>query len=145
MGREVEESHMEPTGQISRRAFIQRGGAAALSTSMLGSLLAACGGDSSGSASGGNAAMLKMTNDKIAWKDWFASAGKAAKTAGAIGWNPVESSDTTTYQAAIKTTGNTPKVTDMFSWWSGWLMKELVDANMLADVTPIWQKNGSAY
>jgi ABC-type glycerol-3-phosphate transport system substrate-binding protein len=136
---------MQPTGEISRRAFIQRGGAAALSTSMLGSLLAACGSDSGGGAKAGGAAMLKMTNDKIAWKDWFASAGKAAKTAGAIGWNPVEYSDTTSYQAAIKTTGNTPKVTDMFSWWSGWLMKELVDAGMLADVSSIWQKNGSAY
>jgi multiple sugar transport system substrate-binding protein len=134
---------MQPTGEISRRAFIQRGGAAALSTSMLGSLLAACGSDSGAKAGGG--AMLKMTNDKIAWKDWFAAAGKAAKTAGAVGWNPVEYSDTTTYQAAIKTTGNTPKVTDMFSWWSGWLMKELVDAGMLADVSSIWQKNGSVY
>jgi ABC-type glycerol-3-phosphate transport system substrate-binding protein len=134
---------MQPTGEISRRAFIQRGGTAALSTTMLGSLLAACGGgDSSG---GPSTAMLKMTNDKIAWKNWFTSAGQAAKTAGAIGWNAVEYSDTTTYQAAIKTTGNTPKVTDMFSWWSGWLMKELVDAGMLADVSSIWQKNGSAY
>ena len=135
---------MQPTGEISRRAFIQRGGAAALSASALGSLLAACGSDSGGGAKGGGA-MLKMTNDKIAWKDWFVQAGKAAKTAGAIGWNPVEYSDTTTYQAAIKTTGNTPKVSDMFSWWSGWLMKELVDANMLADVSSIWHKNGSAY
>jgi ABC-type glycerol-3-phosphate transport system substrate-binding protein len=33
----------------------------------------------------------------------------------------------------------------MFSWWSGWLMKELVDAGMLADVSSIWQKNGGAY
>ena len=90
--------------------------------------------------------MLKMTNDKIAWKKWFAATGKAAaKAAGAIGWNPAEYSDTTTYQAAIKTTGNTPKVSDMFSWWSGWLMKELVDAGMLADVSSIWEKQGDAY
>ena len=33
----------------------------------------------------------------------------------------------------------------MFSWWSGWLMKELVDAGMLADVSSIWEKNGDAY
>jgi multiple sugar transport system substrate-binding protein len=135
---------MEPTGDISRRAFIQRGGAAALSASALASLLAACGdSDSGGGGDGGG--MLKMTNDKIAWKDWFAETGKAAAAAGAIGWSPVEFSDTTSYQAAIKTTGNTPKVSDMFSWWSGWLMKELVDAGMLADVSSIWEENGSAY
>jgi multiple sugar transport system substrate-binding protein len=137
---------VQPTGDISRRAFIKQGGTAALSTSMLASLLAACGGsDSGGGAKSGGGAMLKMTNDKIAWKDWFAATGKAAATAGAIGWNPVEYSDTTSYQAAIKTTGSTPKVSDMFSWWSGWLMKELVDAGMLADVSSIWQKNGDAY
>jgi multiple sugar transport system substrate-binding protein len=136
---------VQPTGDISRRAFIKQSGTAALSTSMLASLLAACGGSDSGSGAKGDGAMLKMTNDKITWKDWFAATGKAAAAAGAIGWNPVEFSDTTTYQAAIKTTGNTPKVSDMFSWWSGWLMKELVDAGMLADVSSIWQKNGDAY
>ena len=33
----------------------------------------------------------------------------------------------------------------MFTWWSGWLMKELVDAGMLADVSSIWEKQGDAY
>jgi multiple sugar transport system substrate-binding protein len=135
---------MQGTGEISRRAFLQRGGAAALSASALATLLSACGGDDEGGGgSGGDP--LKMTNDKIAWKDWFAETGKAAAAAGAIGWTPVEYSDTTSYQAAIKTTGNTPKVSDMFSWWSGWLMKELVDAGMLADLSPIWEKEGGAY
>jgi multiple sugar transport system substrate-binding protein len=137
---------VQPTGDISRRAFIKQGGTAALSTSMLASFLAACGGSGSGSgAKSGGSAMLKMTNDKIAWKDWFVATGKAAAAAGAVGWNPIEFSDTTSYQAAIKTTGGTPKVSDMFSWWSGWLMKELVDAGMLTDVSSIWQKNGAAY
>jgi multiple sugar transport system substrate-binding protein len=137
---------MQGTGDISRRAFIQRGGVAALSASALASLLSACGSDDDGGGGGGGGGdPLKMTNDKIAWKDWFAETGKAAAAAGAIGWNPIEYSDTTSYQAAIKTTGNTPKVSDMFSWWSGWLMKELVDAGMLADLTPVWEKQGDAY
>jgi multiple sugar transport system substrate-binding protein len=133
------------TGDISRRAFIKQGGTAALSTTMLGSLLAACGGGDSGGGDSSSGALLKMTNDKIAWKKWFAATGEAAKAAGAIGWKPAEYSDTTSYQAAIKTTGNTPKVSDMFTWWSGWLMKELVDAGMLADVSSIWEKQGDAY
>jgi ABC-type glycerol-3-phosphate transport system substrate-binding protein len=115
-----------------------------LSAPVLASLLAGCGSDDDGGGGGGGDP-LKMTNDKIAWKDWFAATGKAAAAAGAVGWNPVEFSDTTSYQAAIKTTGNTPKVSDMFSWWSGWLMKELVDAGMLADVSSIWQAQGDAY
>jgi hypothetical protein len=74
------------TGDISRRAFIKQGGGAALSTTMLGSLLAACGGGDSGGGDGSSSAMLKMTNDKIAWKKWFAATGNAAKAADAIGW-----------------------------------------------------------
>jgi ABC-type glycerol-3-phosphate transport system substrate-binding protein len=119
------------------------GGGVLASTSLAG-FLAACGGDDEGGAASGSS-LLKLTNDKITWEKWFAETGQAAKAAGAIGWKPSEHSDTTTYQAAIKTTANTPKVSDLFSWWSGWLMKELVDASMVADVSTIWQENGDVY
>jgi len=129
------------TREISRKHFLQVGGGA-IAAGTLASFLAACGGSGSSGDGGG---MLKFSNDKITWKDWFVETGRLARDAGAIGWRPTEYSDTTTYQAAIKTTGNTPKVPDMFSWWSGWLMKELVDASMLADVSSIWEREGSAY
>jgi ABC-type glycerol-3-phosphate transport system substrate-binding protein len=129
------------TSEISRKKFLQVGGGA-IAAGSLASFLAACGG---GGSSSGDSGMLKFSNDKITWKDWFVETGRLAERAGAIGWKPTEYSDTTTYQAAIKTTGNTPKVPDMFSWWSGWLMKELVDASMLADVSSIWEREGSAY
>ena len=131
------------TTEISRKGFLQMGGGVLAGTSLAG-FLAACGGSDSGNAAS-STELLKLTNDKITWEKWFAETGQAAKAAGAIGWKPVEHSDTTTYQAAIKTTGNTPKVSDLFSWWSGWLMKELVDTSMVADVTSIWGENGDVY
>jgi multiple sugar transport system substrate-binding protein len=129
------------TSEISRKRFLQVGGGT-LAGVTAASVLAACGSGSGGSGSGD---ALRFTNDKITWREWFAATGEAARRAGAVGWKPVEYSDTTTYQAAIKTTGNTPKVSDLFSWWSGWLMKELVDTSMLADVSSIWERNADAY
>src|SRR2546425_5882997 len=88
---------------------------------------------------------LKLANDKVTWKAWFNSDGKAAAAAIGVGWDAVECSDTTSYQAAIRTSGRTSRVSDLYSWWSGWLMKEIVDANFAADVSSLWDKHANAY
>jgi multiple sugar transport system substrate-binding protein len=88
---------------------------------------------------------LKLANDKVTWKAWFVSEGKAAAQAVGVGWDAVEYADTTSYQAAIRTSGRTSKVPDLYSWWSGWLMKEIVDAGFAADVTSLWNKHANAY
>ncbi len=88
---------------------------------------------------------LKLANDKVTWKAWFNSEGKAAAAAIGVGWDAVEYSDTTSYQAAIRTSGRTSRVSDLYSWWSGWLMKEIVDANFAADVSSLWDKHANAY
>jgi ABC-type glycerol-3-phosphate transport system substrate-binding protein len=36
-------------------------------------------------------------------------------------------------------------VPDLYSWWSGWLMKDIVDAGYAADISSLWAKHGSAY
>src|SRR5919199_4193806 len=91
------------------------------------------------------AATLKLANDKVTWKAWFNTAGQAAAKAIGVGWDAVEYSDTTSYQAAIRTSGRTSKVPDLYSWWSGYLMKEIVDAGFAADVSSLWNKNAKAY
>src|SRR5919199_1526933 len=91
------------------------------------------------------AATLKLANDKVTWKAWFNSTGKAAGKAIGVGWDAVEYSDTTSYQAAIRTSGRTSRVPDLYTWWSGWLMKEIVDAGFAADVSSLWNKHAGAY
>ncbi|HEY3181745.1 MAG TPA: extracellular solute-binding protein [Gaiellaceae bacterium] len=88
---------------------------------------------------------LKLANDKVTWKNWFNSTGKAAASAVGVGWDAVEYSDTTSYQAAIRTSGRTSRVPDLYTWWSGWLMKEIVDAGYAADVSSLWNKHAGAY
>lgn len=93
----------------------------------------------------GDAKTLKLANDKVTWKAWFNSTGKAAANATGVGWEAVSYADTTSYQAAIRTAGRTSRAPDLYTWWSGWLMKEIVDAGYAADVSNLWNKNASAY
>jgi multiple sugar transport system substrate-binding protein len=88
---------------------------------------------------------LKLYNDKANWATWYNTAGAQAQAAIGVGWKSVPYADTTTYQAAIRTSGRTSKAPDLFTWWSGWLMKDIVDAGLAADLTSIWDKNASAY
>jgi ABC-type glycerol-3-phosphate transport system substrate-binding protein len=132
------------SSELTRHDFLKLGGAAAAGAALFPRV--ALGGlERRGSGARAAVTTLKLANDKVTWKDWFNTAGQAAANAIGIGWDAVEYSDTTSYQAAIRTSGRTSKVPDLYSWWSGWLMKEIVDADFAADVTPIWNKNAAAY
>lgn len=128
---------------VSRRQFLRAGGAAALAGGAI-PLLIACGGGNSGSG-GASVSSLKFSNDKATWKPWFQALGQASKKATGIDLNLAEYADTNTFQATIRTSAGTPKTPDLYSWWSGWLMKEIVDAGIAADVSDLWKSAGSAY
>ena len=130
---------------LDRRGFLKVGGGAAVAGAALPWILTACGGgDDSGGSSGGPTT-LQLSNDKATWKKWFQQEGDAAKKAVNIGWSPREYADTNAYQAAIRTSAGTSKAPDLYTWWSGWLMKELVDAGLTEDVSSLWDKEGDAY
>jgi multiple sugar transport system substrate-binding protein len=130
--------------QITRTDFLKLGGAAAATAALFPrNALAELEGLNRNRFS--TAKTLKLANDKVTWKPWFNTAGQDAAKAIGVGWNAVEYADTSSYQAAIRTSGRTSKVPDLYSWWSGWLMKEIVDADFAADVSSIWNKNSAHY
>lgn len=88
---------------------------------------------------------LKLWNDKANWATWFNAEGQAAQQATGVGWKSVPYADTTTYQAAVRTAARTSKAPDLFTWWSGWQMTDMVNAGLAADVSALWDKNKSAY
>ena len=133
------------SSELTRNDFLKLGGAAAASAALF-PRSALAGLERLGASEALTAAkMLKLANDKVTWKAWFNTAGQAAAQAIGVGWDALEYSDTTSYQAAIRTSGRTSKVPDLYSWWSGWLMKEIVDAGYAADVSSLWNKHASAY
>jgi multiple sugar transport system substrate-binding protein len=132
------------SSELTRSDFLKLGGAAALGAAFFPeSALAEL--ERHGIAALPAAKTLKLANDKVTWKPWFNTAGKDAAKAIGVGWSATEYADTSSYQAAIRTSGRTPKVPDLYSWWSGWLMKEIVDAGYASDVTSVWDKNAAHY
>jgi multiple sugar transport system substrate-binding protein len=132
------------TTDLTRKDFLRLGGGAVLGASAFPGL-AYAGLEAPARALGGGATTLKLAHDKSTWQSWFNKTGSAAAQSIGVGWKGVPYSDTTSYQAAIRTSGRTSKVPDLYTWWSGWLMKEIVDAGFATDVTSLWQKHGAAY
>jgi ABC-type glycerol-3-phosphate transport system substrate-binding protein len=88
---------------------------------------------------------LKIWNDKATWASYYTTVGQASLKAAGVGFKPVEYADTTTYQAAVRTAARTSKAPDLFTWWSGYQMVDIVNAGLAADVSALWDKNKSAY
>jgi ABC-type glycerol-3-phosphate transport system substrate-binding protein len=102
----------------------KRIGLAALSLAML-----------AGPASAGS---VDFYHDKANWQDAFTKV-LSSKDAGAD-VKVVPYADTSTYQAAVRASLRTPSAPGIFTWWSGYRMKDLVDAGLVADVTALWKK-----
>lgn len=83
------------------------------------------------------AGSVDLYHDKANWQDAFAKVLGMAKDAEV---KPVPYADTSTYQAAVRASLRTPSAPGIFTWWSGYRMKDLVDAGLVADVSALWKK-----
>ena len=99
--RHPEEGEMEQ--MHTRSSFLKLGGALLGAAALPGVALGAP--NRLASSLFADATTLKLANDKVTWKPWFNTAGEAAAKAIGIGWDAVEYADTTSYQAAIRTSG----------------------------------------
>lgn len=53
---------------------------------------------------------------------------------------PVPYNESTSFQTAVRVGFTTKEAADVFKWWNGYRMKELVDAGYLADMTEQWKE-----
>jgi len=79
-------------------------------------------------------------HDKGNWNDAYKTVLGPAKEAVGIDVNLVPYADTSTYQAAVRAALRTPSAPGVFAWWSGYRMKDLVDAKLVTDVGEVWKK-----
>jgi len=84
------------------------------------------------------AGSIDFYHDKSNWQDAFT--GVLAKPEAGAEVKVVPYPDTSTYQAAVRASLRTPSAPGIFTWWSGYRMKDLVDAGLVADVSPLWKK-----
>lgn len=86
------------------------------------------------------AADVDFYHDKANWQDAYQKVLGMAQDAVGVSVEPVPYADTSTYQAAVRASLRTPSAPGIFTWWSGYRMKDLVDAELVADVSDIWKK-----
>jgi ABC-type glycerol-3-phosphate transport system substrate-binding protein len=85
------------------------------------------------------AVMLDFYHDKSAWLDNTDIMGQSAAEAIGVGFETIVNEDTTNYQATIRASLTTDSAPDIFTWWSGFRMEDIVAAGGAADVTDVWQ------
>ena len=79
-------------------------------------------------------------HDKANWQDAYTKVMAGSKAADGVDVKPVPYADTSTYQAAVRASLSTSSAPGIFTWWSGYRMKDLVDAGLVADVSDLWKK-----
>lgn len=83
---------------------------------------------------------LELWNDKPTWEPWLSQMGELATEQIGIGLKPVPYADTTSYQAAVMAALTSAEAPDFFTWWSGSWMADLAAADVLEDLSPVWNK-----
>ena len=86
------------------------------------------------------AVMLEMYHDKASWEANTNTMGEMAATDVGVGWTTVASADTTNYQTTVRAALGTDAAPDLYTWWSGYRMEDIVKAGGAADLTEIWKK-----
>lgn len=84
--------------------------------------------------------MLELYHDKGDWGPNTDAMGKLAAEQIGIGFTSIVSADTTNYQTTVRAALGSDKAPDLFTWWSGYRMEDIVNSGSAADLTDIWQK-----
>jgi len=79
------------------------------------------------------------------YQPFFEETGKAAATAIGVGFTPVPYPTTDAFIASVRAALPTAKAPDLFTWWSTYRMKDLIDQGLVADLTDLWDKHKADY
>ncbi len=76
---------------------------------------------------------------------FFEQLGKDAQAAVSVGFTQTPYPDTNTFQATVRAALPTSRAPDLFTWWSTYRMKDLIDQGLVADTSDLWAKHGSEF
>jgi len=79
------------------------------------------------------------------YQPFYEEVGKKAKEATGVGFTPTPYPTTDVYMAAVRAALPTNKAPELFTWWSTYRMKELIDQGLVADLTDLWDKHKDEY
>lgn len=101
-------------------------------------VLAACGGG--GKDDGAKTGTLDFYTNKAAWEPDFDELNSQSKSDADISLNTTGYSDADQYDAFIRQSFRTQKSPGLFTWQTGPQLAELVEEDLIAETTDIWDK-----
>ncbi len=133
---------------------MRKSGVILLLIAMFATVLTACGGNnkneesSSPAQSSGQASEGQKTEtikadffyDNPAWTDYLKEINPILLKNSNAELKAVPYNEPTSFQTAIRVGFTTDSAADIFKWWNGYQMKDLVDAGHLADMTEEWKE-----
>ncbi|WP_018759604.1 ABC transporter substrate-binding protein [Paenibacillus terrigena] len=128
-------------------------GSLLLVTTLLVGMTACGGGNNEGSATNPSDAanssnepktqesvQAKFFYDNAAWTDYLKDINPITLKNSQTEMIGVPYNEPTSFQTAVRVGFTTNDAADVFKWWNGFQMKELVDAGYLADMTEQWKE-----
>lgn len=86
------------------------------------------------------AVMIEMYHDKASWEQNTNTMGEMAAHDVGVGWTSIVTANTTDYQTTVRASLTTDAAPDLYTWWSGYRMEDIVKAGAAADLTEVWNK-----
>jgi ABC-type glycerol-3-phosphate transport system substrate-binding protein len=91
---------------------------------------------------------LVMMHDKGGnpnYQPFYEAMGKQCKQAIGIGFTPTPYPTTDVFISAVRAALPTRQAPDLFTWWSTYRMKDLIDQGLVAETTDLWDKHKAEY
>ena len=91
---------------------------------------------------------IVLMHDKGGAPDWqtpLTAMAKICQEKLGITFVPTPFPTTDVFMSAVRTALPTNKAPELFTWWSDFRMKPLVDSGLVEDVTPLWEKYKDEY
>ncbi|MHB8279916.1 MAG: ABC transporter substrate-binding protein [Candidatus Humimicrobiaceae bacterium] len=92
--------------------------------------------------------VLSLLHDKGGnpnYQPYYVEMGKEAEKLFGIKIEPSPYPTTDVFIATVKAALPTKDAPDLFTWWSTYRMKELIDQNLVAETSDLWQKHKDEY
>jgi len=75
------------------------------------------------------------------YQPFYEAMGQEAKARIGVGFTPTPYPPTDVFHSAVRAALPTRQAPDLFTWWSTYRMKDLIDQGLVAETTDLWDKH----
>lgn len=98
-----------------------------------------------GFAQGKDLIMMHDKGGNPNYQPFYEAMGKEAKARIGIGFTATPYPTTDVFISAVRAALPTRQAPDLFTWWSTYRMKDLIDQGLVAETTALWDKHKEEY